>query len=151
MSSDPTPERIKAAIRAAYNAASEHFDDAPLSFWERFGHRTVEYPGVQPGDAVLDVCCGTGASALPAAQMVGPSGRVLGVDFAERLLELGRAKAMKRGLGNVEFMTGDLTRLDVEDGFFDVVICAFGIFFAPDMPAALNGLWRRVRTGGTLV
>jgi len=149
--SDPTPERIKAAVRAAYNAASDHFDDAPLSFWDRFGRRTVEFAGVGQGDAVLDVCCGTGASALPAADLVGPAGRVLAVDFAERLLELARAKARTRGLDNVDFATGDLTRLDVADCSFDVVICAFGIFFAPDMPAALSELWVKVRPGGTLV
>ena len=151
MSSVPTTERIKAAIRAAYNAASEHFDDAPLSFWEHFGRRSVAFAGIRQGHAVLDVCCGTGASALPAAERVGPTGRVLGVDFAERLLDLARAKARTRRLDNVEFVTGDLTSLDVSGGAFDVVVCAFGIFFAPDMPAAMGELWRSVRPGGTLV
>src|SRR5262249_31084602 len=151
MSSVPTAKGIKAAVRAAYNAASEHFDDAPLSFWERFGRRSVAFAGIGQGHAVLDVCCGTGASALPAAERVGPTGRVLGVDFAERLLDLARAKARTRRLDNVEFVTGDLTSLDVSGGAFDVVVCAFGIFFAPDMPAAMGELWRSVRPGGRLV
>jgi len=144
------PEIIKAALRATYDAAADHFDAAPLSFWEHCGRRTVELAGVEPGASVLDVCCGTGAATLPAAACVGPTGRVRGVDLASRLLDLGRAKAAERGLRNVEFVAGDLTALDVPDGGFDVVICAFAVFLAPDLDAAMAGLWRAVRPGGTL-
>jgi len=82
------------------------------------------------------VCCGTGASALAAAERVGPTGRVVAVDFAEQLLELGRARARARCLDNVRFAVGDLTRLDVPDGSFDAVVCNFGIFVAPDRSQA---------------
>ena len=73
------------------------------------------------------------------------------VPTAERIKAAVRAKARTRRLDNVEFVTGDLTSLDASNGSFDVVVCAFGILFAPDMPAAMGELWRSVRPGGTLV
>jgi ubiquinone/menaquinone biosynthesis C-methylase UbiE len=148
--SSATAERIKTFIRATYDAAAEHFDDPPLSFWDHFGRRTVDVAAPEPGASILDVCCGAGASALVAAERVGPAGRVLAIDFAERLLASGRARARARGLDNVEFRAGDLTRLDVPDGSFDAVLCSFGVFFAPDLPGAMAGLWRAVRPGGAL-
>jgi ubiquinone/menaquinone biosynthesis C-methylase UbiE len=59
-----------------YNFTADFFDDPALGFWDRCGRRTVELLGLQPGMRVLDVCCGTGASALPAAKAVGKEGRV---------------------------------------------------------------------------
>lgn len=85
------------------------------------------------GHTVLDVCCGAGASAIPAARVAGPAGRVLGIDGAEPLLELARARAAREGLVNIGFRYGDATRTALPDGSFDAVICVFGVFFAPDM------------------
>jgi ubiquinone/menaquinone biosynthesis C-methylase UbiE len=141
---------VKSLIRVTFNAAAEHFDDAALFFWEHCGKRTVELAGVAPGDRVLDVCCGTGASALPAAERAGPTGRVVGVDLAERLLTRARYKARERGLDNVRFVEGDMNSLQAADGSMDVVICALGLYFAQNQPAALAELWRTVRPGGTL-
>lgn len=99
---------------------------------------------------VLDVCCGSGASAIPAAEIVGPEGFVLGIDLAENLLKAAEAKALARGLQNIEFRVGDMLDLDIPDSELDVVVCVFGIFFVPDMPAAVHELWRLVRPGGKL-
>lgn len=143
------PEAQARAART-YNAAADFYDDPANAFWDRFGRSTVTRLGPAPGARVLDVCCGSGASALPAAEAVGPDGSVLGVDLAEHLLDLARAKARRRGLTNVTFRTGDMLDLDLPDAAFDAVVCVFGIFFVPDMPAAVRELWRRVRPGGQL-
>ncbi|HEY2666270.1 MAG TPA: class I SAM-dependent methyltransferase, partial [Actinomycetota bacterium] len=103
------PEVRKQRTQAAFNAAADNFDDPALSFWDLCGRRTVELAGIRPGDRVLDVCCGAGSSALPAAQAAGDAGSVLGVDLAERLLELGRAKAREQGLSTVTFRRGGMT------------------------------------------
>lgn len=140
----------KARAAATYNAASDSYDDQANAFWARFGRLTIERIGLTAGERVLDVCCGSGASALPAAEIVGPSGSVTGVDLSERLLNLARGKAQARGLGNVDFRLGDLLALDVPADHFDAVVCVFGVFFVPDIPAAIRSLWRAVRPGGRL-
>lgn len=147
---DSELDEAKARSRATFNAAAGHFDAAPMAFWDRFGSRTVDLAALRPGQRVLDVCCGTGASALPAAAAVGPSGEVIGVDLAEELLALARAKAAQRGYAHARFESGDMTALGFADGSFDAVICVFGVFFVPDMAAAVAELWRVVRPGGTL-
>jgi ubiquinone/menaquinone biosynthesis C-methylase UbiE len=141
-----------ARARAAktYNAAADAYDDDANSFWARFGRATVERLGLSKGHNVLDVCCGSGASAIPAAEAVGPAGRVLGVDLSDGLLGLARAKASQRGLTNIEFTKGYLLDLRQPPGHFDAVVCVFGIFFVPDMSAAVRALWQVVRPGGKL-
>ncbi|MBD2579381.1 class I SAM-dependent methyltransferase [Oscillatoria sp. FACHB-1406] len=136
--------------KAVFNAASDYFDAPALSFWGRFGQATIDKLSFQGGESVLDVCCGSGASALPAARAVGTSGSVVGVDLAESLLELGRNKAKQQGLENIEFRCADFENLGFPDESFDAIVCVFGIFFVPDMSAALQELLRMLRPGGKL-
>src|SRR5947207_7878367 len=103
------PTKLKA--EATYNAAADHFDDGPLAFWDRYGRRTVERLSLAPGSSVLDVGCGSGASAIPAAITVGPQGRVTGIDLAERLLAIARSKSVAQNLPNVDFQRADMTAL----------------------------------------
>jgi ubiquinone/menaquinone biosynthesis C-methylase UbiE len=89
----PTPQETKQPTAFTFNAAADNFDYSALGFWDHFGRRTVDKLSLQTGARVLDVCCGSGASAIPAAEAVGPSGLVVAVDLADRLLELARATA----------------------------------------------------------
>lgn len=146
MSDDP-----KARAASTYNAAADFFDAPPLAFWDRIGRRSVEKASLRPGARVLDVCCGSGASALPAAEVVGATGRVVGVDLAENLIQLAHKKAQQRGLTNTEFRVADLESLNPAAESFDAVICVFGIFFVPDMPAAVRHLWSLLHPNGSLV
>ena len=140
----------KTRAAATYSAAADHYDDAANTFWERFGRTTVERLRPSVKSRVLDVCCGSGASALPAAEMVGREGSVLGIDVAASLLDLARAKATQRGLTNCEFRLGNLLDMRLGGAQFDAVVCVFGIFFVADMPAAVRALWEAVRPGGRL-
>jgi len=145
----PTPEETKERATFAFNAAADTFDDSALD-WDHFGRKTVDHLSLQIGARVLDVCCGSGASAIPAAQVVGPSGLVVGIDLADKLLELARAKAERRLLKNVFFHKADMLALEYPTESFDAVICVFGIFFVPDMSSAVQELWCFVRPGGKL-
>jgi ubiquinone/menaquinone biosynthesis C-methylase UbiE len=140
------------AARAAdtYAAAADHYLLPALGFWDRWGAATVARLPLSPGDLVLDVCCGAGASALPAARAVGPTGNVLGLDLAEPLLALASRRAANLGLANVSFRACDATTNGLESCSFDAVVCVFGVFFAADMPAFVAEMWRLVRPGGTL-
>ncbi len=99
---------------------------------------------------MLDVCCGSGASALPAARAVAPSGRVIALDLAPPLLDLARAKAASQSLTNAEFRHADFEQVYFRPAIFDAVVCVFGIFFFEDMHAALRKMWGFLRPGGTL-
>ena len=145
---DLNEAKIKAA--ATYNSASDLFDHPANTFWDRFGRNTINKLDLKPGDVVLDVCCGSGASALPAAELVGDTGHVIGIDLAEKLLNLASNKAQNKSLNNVEFRLGDMLDTGFDDASFDAVVCVFGIFFVPDISEAIRELWRVLRPGGKL-
>jgi ubiquinone/menaquinone biosynthesis C-methylase UbiE len=149
MGTEPLSEHARRAARA-YGAAADHFGHASLGFWDRFGAATVSRLPLAAGDSVLDLCCGAGGSAIPAAHAVGAAGHVLGIDVAAALLELARARAAGEGLANIEFRQGDATLTGLPGGSYDAVVCVFGVFFAPDMTAFVAEMWRLVRPGGVL-
>lgn len=136
--------------KTTFNSAADYFDAPALSFWNRFGQNTIKRIQLKPGERVLDVCCGSGASAIPAALKVGNTGSVLGADLADLLLELARNKSQQQSLENIEFLCGDFTNLGLPSESFDAIVCVFGIFFVPDMEAAVAELWRMLRPGGKL-
>ena len=146
---EPASEHALRASRT-YGAAADHYRRAALGFWDRFGEATVSRLRLAPGGTVLDLCCGAGASALPAARAVGPAGHVLGVDVAAPLLGLARDRAAAEGLANIDFRHGDATRTGLPDAGFDAVVCVFGVFFVPDMAAFVREMWRLTGPGGVL-
>jgi SAM-dependent methyltransferase len=139
-----------ARIAAVYNAASDGFTAPPLGFWDRFGAETVSRMRLGSGASVLDLCCGAGASAIAAARVVGPTGRVLALDLSARLLELAARRAKDEGLDNVEFLCADATATGLQSESFDAVVCVFGVFFAADRHAFVAEMWRHVAPGGHL-
>jgi SAM-dependent methyltransferase len=110
--------------------------------------RLLELAGVRPGQAVLDVATGHGEPALSAAHVVGPGGRVVGVDTSPAMLEIARRRAA--GLSNVEFVVGDVESTGQPAGAFDVVLSRFGLMFAVDHVGAFRGLAEALVPGGVL-
>ena len=144
------PDEAQHRAAFTYNAAADFYDSSPLSFWNYFGGQTIELLSLPAGSSVLDVCCGTGASALLAAKVVGPRGKVIGVDLARELLELARTKAAQQHVGKIQFEVGNMLSLRFPSESFNAVVCVFGIFFVPDMSMAVRELWRLVQRGGQL-
>lgn len=138
----------KQRVAATYAAAADHFDMLP--FWHHFGRRTIERLDLAPGMKVIDLCCGTGASALPAAERVGREGGVLGVDLSRELIATARRNAAEQGIGNAAFRVGDIEALDVAPASFDAVVSVFGLFFADDMAGLLRRAWTWLRPGGAI-
>jgi SAM-dependent methyltransferase len=105
--------------------------------------------GHHPGLRVLDLGCGDGTTALPAARL---GADVLGVDIASNLVAAGNARAQSEGLTNVKFQEGDATDLnELEDDSFDLVISIFGAMFAPRPFDVAKEVVRVTRPGGRIV
>lgn len=104
--------------------------------------------GVATGFQVLDVATGTGDAAIHAADLVGPSGRVVAVDISEPML---REAAAKAGGRQIEFLEADAQHLPFAESTFDAIVCLFGLMFLPDQVAALNDFRRMLRPKGAVV
>lgn len=113
------------------------------------GDALVKGIGISKGDRVLDLGCGDGTTALPAAKL---GADVLGVDIANNLVAAGNRRAKAAGLGNVRFQQGDACDLaGLDDRSFDVVVSMFGAMFAPRPFDVAKSMVRVTRPGGRIV
>lgn len=104
---------------------------------------------IKPGMSVLDVGCGWGDMSLQVAQMVGPAGRVVGIDCVEKFLAEARKDAAAMGLSNVEFARGD-AEVALPENEFDYVVARFGTMFFTNPVAALRRMRLALRPGGQM-
>ncbi|WP_411574969.1 class I SAM-dependent methyltransferase [Streptomyces fradiae] len=136
---------------AAGSAEDEEESDRLFSaLWSPIGAATVKAARLRPGAHVLDAWCGPGASAIQAAEHVGPLGVVDAVDLAESSLERGRARAEAHGVANVRFLRGDVSDWPAPPGGYDAVLCALGVSSFPDAAAGTERLLSLMRPGGRL-
>jgi ubiquinone/menaquinone biosynthesis C-methylase UbiE len=113
------------------------------------GEALVEKLGITKGLKVLDLGCGDGTTAVPAAKL---GADVLGVDIARNLVEAGNRRAAERGLTNLKFQEGDVSSLEqVPDKSFDLVVSIFGAMFAPKPFDVAKEMVRVTRPGGRIV
>ena len=119
------------------------------SAMRRSGEALVDTLEVTPGLDVLDLGCGDGTTAVPAAQL---GANVLGVDIAANLVAAGNARAQGLGLTNARFQEGDATDLkELADDSFDLVVSIFGAMFAPRPFDVAKEVVRVTRPGGRIV
>ena len=113
------------------------------------GEALVNRIGIERGMKVLDLGCGDGTTALPAAKL---GADVLGVDIARNLVEAGNNRATEHGLTNLRFQEGDATNLQgLPDKSFDLVVSIFGAMFAPKPHDVAREMARVTRPGGRIV
>jgi SAM-dependent methyltransferase len=105
---------------------------------------------VKPGETVLDLGSGGGFDCFLAANAVGPTGKVIGVDMTEEMIAAARANAEKGGYGNVEFRLGEIENLPIEDASVDVVISNCVINLVPDKRRAFAEAARVLKPGGRM-
>lgn len=153
---DPVPGTLPAGeVRAMFDRIAPRYDLLNRVMTAGLDGRWREHAAaaadVAAGGSALDCCTGTGDLALALARRTTPSGRVVGLDFAENMLEVGRAKARDRGVEGVEFVRGDALALPFPDDAFDAATVAFGIRNLSDLDAGLHEMARVVRPGGRVV
>lgn len=108
----------------------------------------TEFADIKPGDIVVDLGSGAGNDAFVARALTGQSGKVIGVDFTEAMIEKARSNAAQLGYPNVEFRAGDIENIPVEDNSVDVVVsnCVFNL--VPDKVRAFAETFRILKPGG---
>ena len=116
--------------------------------WRR---RAADLAELSPGESALDVATGTGDLAFELAARVGPGGEVVGIDFAEKMLELARAKTAQHPGIRVRFESGNALALAYPDGAFDAATVGFGARNFSDLQRGLSEMRRVVRPGGRVV
>lgn len=113
--------------------------------FRQYCNRALELVDFQPGKRVLDVACGPGTLTFMVA---GQAERVSAIDFAEGMLEICRAEALKNGAQNVEIEQMDGQKLTYADASFDYAFSMFGLMFFPDRSAGFSELYRVLKAGG---
>jgi ubiquinone/menaquinone biosynthesis C-methylase UbiE len=110
----------------------------------------LETARLQPGEHVLDIACGTGVIARLAAEAVGPTGSVTGIDLAPDMIAVARATPAPAE-PTIDWHVGDATTLPFADDTYDVVLCQMGLMFMPDRAAAVAEMRRTLVPGGRVV
>ncbi|OLF10555.1 SAM-dependent methyltransferase [Actinophytocola xinjiangensis] len=133
--------------RRAFDDAATDFTALGRHLWDPIGAATAAAAQLGPGDRVMDACCGAGASAIPAAGLVGADGVVDAVDLSGPMV--GELRRLSSDLPQLHATQADVTTWDTAG--YDAVLCALGIFFFPDMTEGTRHLISRTRPGGRVV
>ncbi|MDR3624309.1 MAG: class I SAM-dependent methyltransferase [Chlamydiales bacterium] len=125
----------KAWIKNVFDRASSGYGEKGCSFFDYFGERLVELVKPSVNNNILDVATGKGAVLFPAAKIVGPKGRAVGIDLSSKMI--------REATKNVIFPWIELYQMDAEhllfpNQSFDIVFCAFALFFFPNIAQALS-------------
>jgi demethylmenaquinone methyltransferase/2-methoxy-6-polyprenyl-1,4-benzoquinol methylase len=148
-----TPSKDPETIRGMFSEIAGGYDKAnsvlSLGIHHLWKDKLVRESSVKPGMQILDCATGTGDVAIRFKDAVGPSGRVVGIDFCQEMLDLGPAKAREAGL-EVEFQVADVKKLPFASESFDIVSISFGIRNVDGPQAGLAEMIRVLKPGGTL-
>jgi demethylmenaquinone methyltransferase/2-methoxy-6-polyprenyl-1,4-benzoquinol methylase len=156
----PQSEEFAGQVRGMFDRIAGVYDlmnsAMTAGMHHRWRDRAADRATLAPGDAALDVACGTGDLAFELQRRVGPEGHVVGSDFSERMLDLARDKRDRRpgvndGDGAPIFEWGDALGLPYDDGSFDAVTVGFGVRNFADLDLGLAELVRVLKPGGRLV
>jgi ubiquinone/menaquinone biosynthesis C-methylase UbiE len=144
--------QIREQQREIWNRFSpgwKKWDNLSMDFLKPMGDEIIDLLKPTGVDLVLDVASGTGEPGLTiAAKLTG--GVVVVTDLSAGMLEVAREKATRRGIKNIKFITGDVSKLSFPDNSFDAVSCRFGFMFFPDMLLATKEMVRVLKPGGRI-
>lgn len=140
----------KERIAGVFDRAAPTYERTGVAFFDPIGAALARFAEPRPGERLLDLGCGRGASLFPAAEAVGPTGTAVGIDLAPGMVAATAADARERGLDRVRVQVGDAEAPDFPDGSFDLLLSGLVIFFLPDPAAAVRAYARLLRPGGRL-
>lgn len=142
------PNDYKQQIANYFNGRTNY--DQEGDFHPIVAHHLIQCAEIQPGQRILDIATGTGLVAIEAAQIVGNSGSVVGVDLSEGMLRRSQDKITAAGLTNIELKQGDIETIDFPDNRFDRIFCCCGIPYIPNIPTNLRRWHNFLKPGGII-
>ncbi|MEU6712000.1 class I SAM-dependent methyltransferase [Nonomuraea sp. NPDC046802] len=142
----------KEYMAGVFDRAAGTYEQVGVPFFAPVAAELVRQAAPEPGDRVLDAGCGTGASLVPAARAVGPTGQVVGLDLAPGMVAAATAEIERHGLSNATALLGDAERAEelLPGARFDVVLAGMMLYFLPDPLAAVRSMTGLLRPGGRL-
>jgi SAM-dependent methyltransferase len=144
-------ESFKVSDAGSYDAQAESYDRYVRRLAAPLADRICRLAGLAEGYHVLDVGTGSGLAARRAAQLVAPSGSVLGVDLSSGMIQAARKMGPLPESGSLEFRVMDAERLDLPDRRFDAVISLCAVLHFPGIATSLGEMYRVLKPGGRLV
>lgn len=141
----------KQTVIGTFDRAAPTYGVPGSNFFAYYAEKLVTDLPIPAGAQILDLAAGRGALLYPAAEKVGKSGRVVGVDLSAEMVRLTSAEIHARGLTNAEMRLMDAEHLDFPDEHFDFVLCGFALFFfIPHIDATMQAIQRILKPGGVL-
>ncbi len=148
---DPNEQRAElldhwdlASVGWARRAGRVRDSGMPVSEW------MIDHLAPAPGERVLELAAGPGDTGFMAAELIGPTGRLVSSDASEKMLAIARSRAQAQGIENVEFAQLQLEWIDLETAAVDAILCRWGVMLSVDPGAALQECRRVLRPGGRL-
>jgi ubiquinone/menaquinone biosynthesis C-methylase UbiE len=141
LNTNPTHQEIKNREHTTWSGVAEGWrknDELLRRNAEPVTQRMLELAAINKGDWILDIASGTGEPAIPAALRVGPSGKVIGTDLVEDMLNVARDKAKQQQIENIEFHCVDGETLPFDSDTFHAATIRWGLMFMPDPTSCLR-------------
>lgn len=147
MSSNPAAMSSQERSARLFDVLADSYDAVGVDFFQPIAQGLIDACPPRPGDAVADLGCGKGAFLLKAADAVGRTGRVVGIDISPVMVGAAARAAEQASLHHVEVVVGDAQAPDLPAAAFDLVASSVVLFFLPDPGAAVRS-WRRLLAPG---
>jgi ubiquinone/menaquinone biosynthesis C-methylase UbiE len=142
------PNLQRRVQRYGWDKASEYYEDSWQAQLRPAHDCLMELADPKQGENVMDVASGTGLVTFRLAEKVGTSGHVLGADISEEMVSKARHIAEHGGISNVSFQRMEVEEMAVDDQLFDLVVCALGLMYVPEVDTAFNEMYRVLKLGG---
>jgi len=147
----PDADNPKAGITAIFDQIAEGYDNPSQRFFHFAADYMLNLAQPAPGNRVLDIATGTGMAAIAAARLIQPGGRVQAIDIAEQMLHKAQRNVAKHALANIDLHVMDAEELEFRSNDFDLISCAFGLFFFRDVQQAVRDWQRVLKPGGRVI
>ena len=142
------PRLQRRVQRYGWDKAADHYEAHWANQLKPAQDLMMSMVDLDQGQHMLDIACGTGLVAFPAAETVGSNGRLVGTDISDRMVEICEERARENGIEHASFVQMDAEELDIPDDSFDVVTCGLGLMYVPFPVNAMKEMRRVLKPGG---